>query len=145
MRKQSSRIAITVSLFALLCAGAQAQSSNNPVKFRVPFDFNVGPDTLPAGDYLVSYASRDTDSPAVIISSRDGRASRVLQMTPVGSGKSRASARLVFNRYGERYFLSQVWTTAERAGLKVRRSRAERTVEVAGNAPRASVEVAAGR
>ena len=145
MKKQSLRIAVTVSLFALLCAGVQAQTTNSPVKFHVPFDFNIGQQTLPAGDYLVSYASRDTDSPAVIIRSRAGSASRVLQMTPVGAGKSRRSARLVFNRYGERYFLSQVWTTAERAGLKVRRSRAERTVEVAGNAPRASVEVAAGR
>lgn len=145
MRKQTLRIAVAVTLFALLCAGARAQGSNGPVKFHVPFQFSVGGETMPAGDYLVGYASRDADTPLVVIKSGDGRASRVIQMIPAGKGKARKSATLVFNRYGESYFLSQVWTTADRAGLKVRRSRSERTVEVAVGAPGVTVEVAAGR
>ena len=50
MRKQALRIAVTVGLFSLLCAGARAQTSNGEVKFHVPFEFNVGQQTLPAGE-----------------------------------------------------------------------------------------------
>ena len=145
MRKQVLRIVVTLGLFGLLCAGAQAQTSANRMRVHVPFDFIIGQQTLPAGDYLISFVTRETNSTALLIKRSDGSASRIVQMTPVEARKARESATLVFNRYGSRHFLSQFWTPAERVGLAVRKSRAERTVEVAGDAQRSAVELAAGK
>ena len=66
-------------------------------------------------------------------------------MTPVEAKGSRESATLVFNRYGSRHLLAQVWTPAERTGLKMRRSQAARRMELAGRAEFAAVEVTAGK
>ena len=145
MRKQALQIVFTVSLFGLLCAGARAQTANNVMKFHVPFEFVVGERTMPAGDYLVSFVSPQSSPTALLIKSGDGRASRIIQMTPVEARRARRAATLVFNRYGTQHFLSQFWTPAERAGLKVRRSRSERTVEVARSGERATVEIGAGK
>lgn len=145
MRKQATMIAAAVALSGLLCAAARAQSPNHVMKFNVPFEFTVGGRTMPAGEYVVTLLGRDSHLPAVLIKSGDGRAAQILKMTPVEARRSRESATLVFNRYGSRHFLAQVWTPAERAGLKVRRSPAERRVEVAGRAELATVEVAAGK
>ena len=145
MRKQALKVVVTLSLFGLLCAGAQAQTSASRMRVHVPFDFIIGEQTLPSGDYLISFVTRETNSTALVIKSGDGRASRIVQMTTVEARKARESATLVFNRYGSHHFLSQFWTPAERVGLKVRKSRAERTVEVAGNAQRSAVELTAGK
>ena len=145
MRKQATMIAAAVVLSGLLCAAARAQSPNHVMKFNVPFEFTVGERTMPAGEYVVTLLGRDAHLPAVLIKSGDGRAARILQMTPVEAKRSRESATLVFNRYGSRHFLAQVWTPAERAGLKVRRSPAERRMEVVSRAKLAVVEVTAGK
>lgn len=145
MRKQATMIAAAVALSGLLCAAARAQSPNHVMKFNVPFEFTVGERTMPAGEYVVTLLGRDSHLPAVLIKSGDGRAAQILKMTPVEARRSRESATLVFNRYGSRHFLAQVWTPAERAGLKVRRSPAERRMEVAGRAELATVEVTAGK
>ena len=145
MRKQAQMIAVAVALFGLLCAGARAQSPSGALKFHVPFDFNVGQQTMPAGDYFVTFLGRDSNLPAVLIKSGDGRDARMLQMTPVEARRARERATLVFNRYGDRHFLAQVWTPSERAGLKARKSPAERRVELVGRAELATVEIAAGK
>jgi hypothetical protein len=115
------------------------------MKFNVPFDFTVGQQTMPAGEYVVTLLGRDSNSPIILIKSGDGRASRILQMTPVEARRARESATLVFNRHGGRHFLAQVWTPAERAGLKVRKSPAERRMEVVSKAEAATVELTAGK
>ena len=145
MRKQALMTAATVALFALLAAGAGAQSPNNTMKFNVPFDFQIGERTMPAGEYVVRLLGRESNLPAVLIKSGDGSAARILQMTPVEAKRARESGTLVFNRYGGRHFLAQLWTPDERAGLKVRKSQAERRVQVVSRAELATVEIAAGK
>ena len=116
------------------------------MKFNVPFEFTVGGQTMPAGEYVVTLLGRDAYPSAVLVKSGDGRHARMLQMTAVEAKRARERATLVFNRYGDRHFLAQVWTPAERAGLKVRKSRDERqVVQIVSRAEVATVEVAAGK
>lgn len=145
MRKQAMMIAAAMMLTGILCAVARAQSPNRLMKFNVPFEFSVGERTMPAGEYVITLLGRDSNLPAVLIKSGDGRAAQILQMTPVEAKRLRESATLVFNRYGSSHFLAQIWTPSERAGLKVRRSPAERKMEVASRAELAVVEVTAGK
>jgi hypothetical protein len=147
MRKQIVKVVASFSFFAMLCASAHAQAAHQPMRAHVPFSFAVGRDVLPAGDYLIGFVSTQSDLRIVSIKSADRRTSRLVRMTAGVAGEARDAGRLVFNRYGGQHFLSQVWEPAECAGLALRRTRAEREVEVAngGTASRETVQIALGR
>jgi hypothetical protein len=133
MRKQTLRIVATLSLFMLCaCVGAQAQSNQHQLKASIPFSFQIGRETLPAGDYTISFVNPDSNLRTVLVKSNDGHAAKMLQLTPVEAHQVQASGRLVFNRYGADYFLTQVWTPTDETGLAVRRSRAEREMQLGG-------------
>src|SRR5205085_3024627 len=141
MRKQTLRIATALSLFVLLaCVSAQAQSSHAQLKASIPFNFQIGRQTLPAGDYTISFVNPDSNLHTLLIKSDDGRNAKMLQLTAVEARQMQDTGRLVFNRYGADYFLAQVWTPADSTGLTVRRSRAEREMQIGGIKPQ-KVEV----
>jgi hypothetical protein len=103
-----SSIAMLSLFFVLASAGVQAQRPTG-VEVNLPFDFTAGKATLKAGRYNIRKLSGDV----VSIRSEDGK--RVIVNAPltVGSRDSKGGARLVFNRYGDNYFLTQVWLTPE--------------------------------
>ena len=88
----------------LLAAPAAAQQSQYTI--HVPFPFHVDARVLPAGEYVVG-----TIAPgAVEIHGVDHRANATFG-TPRLNWPSRAlqDKELIFHRYGQQYFLSQVW------------------------------------
>jgi hypothetical protein len=108
MRKKVSSIAILSLFFVLAIAGVQAQRSSS-VEVNLPFDFIAGKATLKAGRYSIRKFSGNVLS----IRSEDGKRIMVDAPLTVGSRDSKAGARLVFNQYGDLYFLSQVWLNPE--------------------------------
>jgi len=129
MRKAYLRIFLAFGLFAILAAvtTARAQSSHEQTA-SVPFSFNVGDKSFPAGDYRVRQLNPASDRVALEIRSADGRRGKVTLTSFVRSGKPAEGAGLVFTRYGEQYFLAQVWTRAQGDGLALPTSRSERTL-----------------
>ncbi|HZQ23041.1 MAG TPA: hypothetical protein VFA89_09590 [Terriglobales bacterium] len=122
MKKQSLTFAIVLSL--LLAAGsAFAQTIN--VAADIPFGFVVNKHTVPAGHYTLKSLGpnrmlmlRDSnDQPVAIIS-----ANRAESLTPS------ANTKLIFRRYENRYFLSQVWMQGEDSGLQLPKSARESEV-----------------
>ncbi len=73
------------------------------VRATVPFAFTVGKAEVPAGTYTIN-----TISPSVItIRDRTGRGILSL-VRPERPGSNDGTPKLLFNKYGSRYFLSQV-------------------------------------
>ena len=103
-----SSIAMLSLFFVLAVAGVQAQRPTG-IEVNLPFNFTAGKATLKAGRYNI----RKLSGNVVSILSEDGK--RVIADAPltVGSRDSKAGARVVFNRYGNSYFLSQIWLTPE--------------------------------
>ena len=132
MKKQSLRIFVILSFLAIFAASTAHAQSGGEQTANVPFSFSVGGRTFPAGTYSVRRLNPQSDRTALSVRSADGRAGKIVLTLPVQSGAARESAKLVFNRYGHQYFLSQVWTTADNAGLELPRSRAERALEQSG-------------
>lgn len=88
----------------------------------IPFEFFVGDTPLPAGHYCVSHVL----SPNVIsIQHREGRANATILVRVSSSDPSEADSKLVFNKYGNRHFLSQVWTFSDRQIHQCAKSHAE--------------------
>lgn len=102
MKNNLLRMTIGVALAA---AAASAQSSI-PLKADVPFDFVIANQTLPAGHYTVAEGPA---SGTVMIRSTEGSGSVFAMSNRIYVSSGRRECRLVFHRYGNNYFLSEVW------------------------------------
>ena len=92
---------------AVMTAHAQAPSK---VEVNIPFEFSAGKTRLPAGVYSIKRLAGNN----VALRSEDGKSSAILN-APVTNNSSDPNAveRLVFERYGDQYALSQIWLTAD--------------------------------
>ena len=123
MRKQLLGLAAFAVFLTLNVASAQAQTGYQ-MTANIPFDFTAGETSLRAGIYSVKLISGNT----LQISSRDGKKTVLLlarQAEHVGTQKP---ARIIFNRYGDRYFLSQTFLSEMDLGCQVNPSGAERSL-----------------
>jgi hypothetical protein len=131
---------IIVSGLALLASPLCAELDHQ-FMLQVPFDYMAGNHQFPAGSYTIeSDASAGT---VLIRSAGEGPAAFILTFS-AGENKDNAHVRLVFNRYGERYFLSQVWPAGV-AGRGLRKSQQEVELAKAGSRPEVLSIVASGR
>ena len=114
-----------VAMFAATVS-AQGQSLSNHLRAKIPFDFVVGNKKFPAGEYFLGNAQITSDI-VLAISSTNGVANTLT--IPVQIGTPTDTAKLIFHRYGDQYFLFQVWQVGATTGRAVPKSRAERDVE----------------
>ncbi len=120
--------AFVVALFAAASLGAQVAQQ---IKVDVPFGFHVGPSILPAGQYTVC---ADAGSGLVQIRSADSKSAAMILSHSVRSRATLDTGKMIFHRYGDEYFLSQVWKPGSDLGRELPVSRRE--MEVAANAQR---------
>lgn len=125
MRKQLFATLATLSILcALTIVSVQAQSRNR-ITAHVPFAFQIGDKTLPAGDYSVKRLSQN----ALLVESADGEQSAVAQSPRSVESNVNAkpgTEKLVFRQYGDQYFLAQVWMTRSNTGRAINMTDAER-------------------
>jgi hypothetical protein len=118
---------IVVIALVSAVATANAQTSNKVVA-NIPFEFSVGYKSLPAGEYIVQTIASAND--AVLVQSADGKSSALRLTESTADKRNKSShARLVFHRYGERYFLAQTWGGADRPGRQLLKSQEERALQ----------------
>ena len=107
---KSARTLITICLL-FTAATIFGQVENRPLmKATIPFSFTVYNQTLPAGVYFVITV---TPERSIRLASADGKHSAVVNDLPNYTSEPSLNSRLVFNKYGNEYFLAQVWTKGE--------------------------------
>jgi len=111
-------------LLTLAAASVQAQSGNK-MEVNIPFAFMVGERQFPAGAYSIKQVARN-DLKMLLIQSEDARLSALIQTHDVQAGAEPSKGRAVFHQYGDKYFLSRVWTPGTSVGRELYRSSAER-------------------
>ena len=129
MKKQAYTMIAMFVLVGSMAVAAQAQIGGRRLLVaNIPFQFNVGNTTLPAGTYIVTQINSASDHVILQLSARDGRAGAMVHMNSV-IGKPEDRARLTFHRYGNKYFFAQAWLDGEGYGLQAPKPRAERAAE----------------
>ncbi len=114
-----------LSTMALVTAVTTAHGqSQHSVKASIPFEFIVGDKRLAAADYRI-----DTVGEALAIRSA-GAKNNVIRLANTMAPKEGKSARLVFHRYGNTYFLSEVWEGGDRIARRLVESRQERAMRL---------------
>jgi len=116
---------------ALLAAASVCAQASQKITVQIPFGFHVGNSVLPSGEYTV-----DTDAaPGVVrVRSADAKSTVMILSMATQTSATPSTGKLVFNKYGDEYFLSQIWKAGTNRGSELRKSRRE--VEVAASARR---------
>lgn len=135
MRKKVFSAAITGALLIVVAAAtAHAQLPGMGVRATIPFDFSVRGKILPAGDYEIK---RLTDEPGdLVVASVDKNGGRAIVYTiPAEPRRGSSKAQIVFHRYGDSYFMSEVFAGGLQSAWDVPVSRQERNLkrEMASN------------
>jgi len=125
MKKQALKTFTMLNLLLMLTAvSVRAQSERSKVT-NIPFSFIVAGKTLPAGEYTFEPNRRDSDK-VWLVQSRDGHISALFSTMPVRSNETQEKTKLAFHKYGDQYFLSQIWTPGGNSGRELLIQRLER-------------------
>lgn len=106
---------------------AKAQSLAYGLRANIPFDFKVGDKSFSAGRYSVNRVQQD--DVVINISSLAGKGNAFRGTVAVTIAKVRTRATLVFHRYGDQYYLAQVWPAGASTGRELPVSRGERDLK----------------
>src|SRR5829696_1821437 len=116
---------LAVMMIIAASVSANAQSLEYRLTANIPFDFSVSGEKLPAGKYWVRRARQGSGDTIVQISSTDGHANITRLTIPVITFNPTKNGSLVFHRYGDEYFLSEIWPAAGKTGRVLLKSRVE--------------------
>ena len=116
----------SIALFALVSfvTVGSISAQDRAVKANVPFDFTVGDKLLPAGTYLIS-AENDN---VIKIENRDKHVTML--STTTSDGKESKTGELVFNKYGDQYFLHDILCSQAAMNMAVPVSKQEKRARV---------------
>ncbi len=120
----------TMILVGIVAVNTHAQTGAHKVVANIPFEFSVGKATLPAGRYTVAVMNPTSDRKILQIRQIDGRASAMVITTDV-TGSMSENAKLVFHRYGDRYYFAQAQMSGDSTSLAAVRTRSEQKQAVA--------------
>ena len=124
--------------FGLLAASLSAQSGSLIAK--VPFDFRVKNQQFTAGSYTIS-----TNSQGVMLIRGNENHSAMFALTYTSRTiQPDSKGRLVFNHYGNQYFLSELWLAETGCARTLPPSKAELELARANRKPEIVSLVASG-
>lgn len=90
------------------------------------FAFTVSGKTLPAGEYV--FAS-STQASSEVIRIRSKERGAYVQTKPVQAQDTQEESQVIFKRYGDHYFLLQIWMSGRSIGRELFKSAREKQSE----------------
>ncbi len=125
MKKQIYTFVGLIIVLTISSVTAIHAQSATTARAHIPFDFSVKNRTISAGDHVIN---RLDDRGAVwLLRSSDNRQSVIFLGIGVEPKSTSGNSKLTFRRYGNKYFLASIETSAYKIGL--RKSRTERSLE----------------
>jgi hypothetical protein len=120
MKRITAIALLAIANFAL--AGTSFAQSRM-VKANVPFDFTVGKQLLPAGTYTIK-----TQSSGLIVIKNHDKPITVLTIVDQAGDRSPNGGKLMFHKYGDQYFLSEILCDWAGVDVVVHPSKVEKRV-----------------
>lgn len=122
--KKQSLFSLLAMVVVLAVGSAYAQlASPGVVKVNIPFSFTANQKAFPAGEYKVKNSGT---ARVLLISAEDSSEQGLISTMDVEANQSSAQTKLIFHRYGDQYFLSQVWVRGEASGHELPTTRTEK-------------------
>jgi hypothetical protein len=114
--------------FALTIYPAKAHAQIvGDLEVNIPFQFHAGDAKLPPGKYVIHMLD-ESDLRFMEISSADRSTSVLFQVEGAAANSAPARSELIFNKYGENYFLAKLFDEGNPSGSEVPKSRYEKRI-----------------
>ena len=132
MTRRSLTLLAISGLVLVLVVPLSAQTMR--FKANIPFEFVAGTRTLPAGDYVIDTTPAQS---VVRVWNENTHDSFAILSNSVSEPfvSSNPEAKLIFHRYGNQYFLSQVWDGYNDVGRKIPMGNSERALSAMSRTP----------
>ncbi len=124
--KRQFLILIAIVAFATGLTTNAAGQTSKTLRANVKFDFQIGDRIYPAGAYRIESIS--TDNVLLITSVGDANKKQII-LAGYSNGSKGQTPKLVFQKYGESYFLTQIFFDSGEWGYSIRPSRRQRETE----------------
>ncbi len=119
---------LLLPVFALtIFAGKASAQIVGDLDADIPFQFHVGTRELSAGKYRVHVLDEST-SRIMEITSADGSNSALFQVQESDAKSAPAQSELIFNKYGDNYFLSKLYDEGDPSGSELIETRYEKQI-----------------
>jgi len=123
MKNATKFLGLTCLILTLAALPASAQGKRTLI-LKAPFCFTVEQQKMPAGTYQIL-----VERGWLQIRSADSKTAAVVLTLPVSGKTPEGVGQVVFNHYGDRYFLGQVWLPGMEVGRQTLESREEKELE----------------
>ncbi len=110
-------------VLALMMVG-ESVAQTIRLKADVPFEFIVNGSTLPPGQYTIQ-SFGTADGKTLLVRNANKNENAMVNSINVESRESASETKLIFHRYGDRYFLAQVWVEGNERGHEMPKSHRE--------------------
>ena len=124
-----------VACVAFVTLAATPSHAQALIKADVPFEFCAGYGVLPAGEYSIG---RVGITNSLLLSSGQ-RGVEIVMPNTTDWQTDFKTPKLVFHRYGDEYFLAEIWTSTDNAVRKLLVHPRERQLAKAGMTPQVAV------
>ena len=133
-----------ISLLSLLLVAGSAIAQDSYVRANVPFSFTIGDKTLPAGTYSITRIGRGVET--LLLQSQSGASKMMVGSNSVQNHNPSTKSKLVFNRYRDHYFLSEIWEEGATCGRQIPKTSREKELakELAASVNHERIEIVAG-
>ena len=108
---------------------SQGQIGGEVLKVKIPFNFNVGTQAFPSGEYSLKPLLPHT----MVLRNQAGQTLTNITTNSVQSSEVPRTVKFVFNGYGGQYFLTQIWKAGDSTGQELAKSSVE--IEMARKYP----------
>ena len=122
-----SRRALLACALAAMASTSYAFAQEQSMQVNVPFAFHNGSQPLPAGTYQVEFRSDHV----LLLRGRSG--SGFVMTNSATTHTASGTGKVIFTRYGDQYYLSEVWPQGSETGQLCVKSRQEKETQLAAN------------
>jgi hypothetical protein len=122
MKKPSLSLFLFLGLMITLGASTGRAQVVGPIEADIQFPFYAGDTKFPPGTYIIKPLDT-SDLTLMEISTPDGRNSALFQVRDAQASTSPPKTELIFNKYGDNYFLSKVFDQGNKLGSALEESR----------------------
>jgi len=131
-------------VFALMLYPAKVHAQIiGKLAVSIPFQFHAGNAKLPPGNYIIHMLD-DSDLKVMEITSADGSTSALFEVQNAEANSTPGKSELIFNKYGNRYFLAKVFDEGNPSGSAVAKSSYEKRVGQATKEAEAHIQAHRG-
>jgi hypothetical protein len=120
MKKHGVAVLAALAVLVALTMPSFAQHAEL-MKIDVPFNFFVENQRMPEGSYTIQPIQNGT----LLIRSADGKFTSTVLSLPAPLATTATASQVVFYRYGDNYFLAQLWMQGQNTGREVLKGRVE--------------------